>query len=59
MYVGRDAVLLTLDVPFHAGTPAERMAATVAALEREVRRRFPPIRHADVEAARPAGGRGG
>ena len=59
MYVGRDAVLLTLDVQFHAGTPAERVAATVAALEREVRQRFPPIRHIYVEAAQLAGGGGG
>jgi cation diffusion facilitator family transporter len=56
MYVGRDAVLLTLDVEFRPGTPAERVAQTVAALEREVRAQFPMIRHIYVEAARLAGG---
>jgi cation diffusion facilitator family transporter len=56
MYVGRDAVLLTLDVEFRAGTPAEQVARTVAALEREVRQRFPVIRHIYVEAAHLAGG---
>ena len=43
MYVGRDAVLLTLDVPFHAGTPAERVAATVAALENSDRPEIDPL----------------
>jgi cation diffusion facilitator family transporter len=55
MYMGRDAVLLTLDVEFRNGTPAERVAQTVAALEREVREQFPVIRHIYVEAARLAG----
>jgi cation diffusion facilitator family transporter len=55
MYLVRDAVLLTLDVEFRDGTPAERVASTVAALEREVRQQFPVIRHIYVEAARLAG----
>lgn len=51
MYVGRDAVLLTLDAQFRRGTPAEDLACAVAALEREVRAQFPVIRHIYVEAA--------
>jgi cation diffusion facilitator family transporter len=51
MYVGRDAVLLTLDVQFRNDTPAEQVAGTVAALEKEVRQQFPVIRHIYVEAA--------
>ncbi len=54
MYLGRDAVLLTLDVEFRDGTSAERVAGTVAALERQVRQQFPLIRHIYVEAARMA-----
>jgi cation diffusion facilitator family transporter len=52
MYVGRDAVLLTLDVQFRNDTPAEQVAGTVAALEKEVRQQFPVIRHFYVEAAK-------
>jgi divalent metal cation (Fe/Co/Zn/Cd) transporter len=51
MYVGRDAVLLTLEVEFMDGTPAERVAAVVAEIEREVGERFPVVRHFYVEAA--------
>ncbi len=54
MYVGRDTVLLTLDVAFRGGTLAEQVANTVAALKREVQAQFPMIRHIYVEAARPA-----
>jgi len=52
MYVGRDAVLLTLDVEFRPTTPVEDVVAAIAALEREVRAQFPVIRQIYVEAAR-------
>jgi len=52
MYVGRDAVLLTLDVEFRDATSAEGVACTIAELEPEVREQFPLIRHIYVEASR-------
>jgi cation diffusion facilitator family transporter len=56
MYLGRDAVLLTLNVQFRDGTPAERVARTVTALKREVAAQFPVIRHIYVESAYVAKG---
>ena len=56
MYVGRDAVLLTLDVEFRPTTPVDDVVTAIAALEREVRAQFPVIRQIYVEAARLSGG---
>ncbi|HJV60432.1 MAG TPA: cation diffusion facilitator family transporter [Albitalea sp.] len=50
MYIGRDEVLLTLDVQFAPGTPAESVARAIAAIEREVRERFAVIRRIYIEA---------
>jgi cation diffusion facilitator family transporter len=50
MYIGRDEVLLTLDVKFRDGTPSEAVARTVAAIEREIGERFPVIRRIYIEA---------
>ena len=44
MYIGRDEVLLTLDVQFRAGTAVDAAARTVARIEDAVRARFPMIR---------------
>ncbi len=52
MYVGRDTVLLTLDVEFCHGTPAEQIVETVARLKQEVQKEYPVVRHFYVEAAR-------
>lgn len=51
MYVGRDTVLVTLDVEFRPGTLVQDVARVIADIEREVRERFPVIRHIYVEAA--------
>ena len=50
MYIGREEVLLVLDVEFEDGTPAQRVAETVATIERLVRERFPVIRRIYIEA---------
>jgi cation diffusion facilitator family transporter len=50
MYVGRDDVLLAMDVQFDPLASARRVAEAVEAIEREVRRRFPPIKHIYIEA---------
>jgi cation diffusion facilitator family transporter len=57
MYIGREQVLLMLDVQFRDGTPAEAVAHAIEAIEREVRRRFPVIRVIAIEPRRlaPAG----
>jgi cation diffusion facilitator family transporter len=50
MYVGRDSVLLAMDVQFDPRATAHTVAASVDAIEREVRERFPPIRQIYIEA---------
>ena len=52
MYIGREQVLLMLDVQFRDGTPAEAVARAIEAIEREVRRRFPVIRVIAIEPRR-------
>lgn len=62
MYIGRNEVLLALDVEFEDGTPAEKVAGTIVSIERVVRERFPVIRRylyrgtqaCRAEPARPA-----
>jgi cation diffusion facilitator family transporter len=44
MYIGRDEVLLTLDLEFHGDTPVDGVTRAIAEIEREVRSRFPVIR---------------
>ncbi|MBL8287118.1 MAG: cation diffusion facilitator family transporter [Rubrivivax sp.] len=51
MYVGRDAVLLTMEVQFRRATPVEDVVKAIAQIEHEVRARFPVIRHIYVEAS--------
>ena len=50
MYVGPDDVLVTLDLDFDAGCAAADAAAAIAAVERQVRERYPMIRRLFVEA---------
>ena len=52
MYIGREQVLLTLEVQFRDGTPVEAVAQAIDAMEREVRRRFPVIGHISIEPRR-------
>ncbi|MGE5115691.1 MAG: cation diffusion facilitator family transporter [Betaproteobacteria bacterium] len=49
MYIGPDEVLLTVDVAFEPATPAGQVAATIAAMEREIRDRWPRIRRIYIE----------
>jgi divalent metal cation (Fe/Co/Zn/Cd) transporter len=50
MYVGPDDVLLTMDLDFDEGTAAVDAAAAIAAVERQVRERYPMIRRVFIEA---------
>ncbi len=62
MYIGRDEVLLTLDVQFDPVAPSAEVAATVRAIQARIRERFPVIRRIYIEAAtlppEPAGAPG-
>jgi cation diffusion facilitator family transporter len=50
MYIGRDDVLLTLDVQFRSGSSAQQVMDSIAHIERQVREQFPVIRHIYIEA---------
>ncbi len=52
MYMGRDEVLLAMDVEFVAGTSADTMVNTVEAIEREIGGRYPRINRIYIEARR-------
>jgi cation diffusion facilitator family transporter len=55
MYVGPDDVLVTMDLDFDDGTVAADAATAIAAVERQVRERYPMIKRLFVEAgAAPA-----
>ena len=54
MYIGRAEVLVTMDVEFADGTPAEVVASTIVAIEQEVRARYPVIRRIYIEARKLA-----
>ena len=50
MYVGPDDVLVTLDIDFDDGTEAAEAAAAIAAVEQQVRSRFPMIKRLFIES---------
>ncbi|MEP7207092.1 MAG: cation diffusion facilitator family transporter [Casimicrobiaceae bacterium] len=50
MYIGAEDALLTLDVHFKPGTPFEKIASAVAAIEREIQTSFPKIKRIYIEA---------
>ena len=50
MYVGPDDVLVTMDLDFDEGTAASDAAAAIAAVERQVRERYPMIKRLFIEA---------
>ncbi len=52
MYMGRDEVLLAMDVEFVAATSADTVVATVEAIEREIGERYPRINRIYIEARR-------
>ncbi|RYF32719.1 MAG: cation diffusion facilitator family transporter [Comamonadaceae bacterium] len=54
MYIGRDEVLLAMDVEFEEGTSAEESAAAVEALETRIRREYPKINRIYIEGRRSA-----
>lgn len=55
MYIGPDDVLVTMDLDFDDGTAAADAAAAIAAVERQVRERYPMIKRLFIEAgAAPA-----
>jgi cation diffusion facilitator family transporter len=55
MYIGPDDVLVTMDLDFDDGTAAADAAAAIAAVERQVRDRYPMIKRLFIEAgAAPA-----
>jgi divalent metal cation (Fe/Co/Zn/Cd) transporter len=51
MYIGRDEVLLTLDVQFDPVTPSAVVAAAVRSIQSKIRKEFPVIRRIYIEAA--------
>jgi cation diffusion facilitator family transporter len=50
MYIGPDDVLVTMDLDFDDGTEAADAAAAIAAVERQVRDRYPMIKRLFIEA---------
>jgi divalent metal cation (Fe/Co/Zn/Cd) transporter len=50
MYVGPDDVLVTMDLDFDDGTAAADAGAAIAAVERQVRERYPMIKRLFIEA---------
>ncbi len=50
MYIGPDDVLVTMDLDFEDGTEAADAAAAIAAIERQVRDRYPVIKRLFIEA---------
>jgi cation diffusion facilitator family transporter len=55
MYVGPDDVLVTMDLDFDDGTAAADAGTAIAAVERQVRERYPMIKRLFIEAgAAPA-----
>jgi hypothetical protein len=51
MYVGVNDVLVTVDLNFDEGTQSADAARAIAAVENQVRARFPMIRRLFIEAA--------
>ncbi|MDZ5458773.1 cation diffusion facilitator family transporter [Azohydromonas lata] len=49
MYIGRDEVLLTLELVFDEDVPVQQAAAATAALRRDVQARFPVIKRISVQ----------
>ena len=52
MYMGRDEVLLAMNVEFAAGTSADTVVRTVESIEREIGERFPRINRIYIEPQR-------
>ena len=55
MYIGPDDVLVTMDLDFVDGTQATEAGAAIAAVERQVRERFPMIKRLFIEAGAAPG----
>ncbi len=50
MYIGPDDVLVTMDLDFDDGTDAAEAATAIAAVERQVRERYPMIKRLFIES---------
>ena len=50
MYIGPDDVLVTMDLDFDDGTAAADAGSDIAAVERQVRERYPMIKRLFIEA---------
>ncbi len=59
MYVGPNDVLVVVDVNFHDDTDTGEAAAAIAAIEKQVRARFPMIKRLFIEASDAPGVEGG
>jgi hypothetical protein len=51
MYIGPDEVLAVVDLNFREGTATGEAADAIAAIEQQVRGRFPMIRRLFIEAS--------
>jgi cation diffusion facilitator family transporter len=51
MYIGPDEVLVTVDLDFKEGTATGEAAEAIAAIQRQVRERYPMIKRLFIEAA--------
>ena len=56
MYVGPDDALVTMDLDFDDGTAADEAGAAIAAIERQVRARYPMIKRLFIEAGAVSAG---
>lgn len=56
MYVGPDDALVTMDLDFDEGTDAAEAGAAIAAVEQQVRERYPMIRRLFIEAGSAGAG---
>ncbi|MEO5733649.1 MAG: cation diffusion facilitator family transporter [Rubrivivax sp.] len=52
MYIGRQEVLLTLELEFEGHTDADHLMRTIETIEQTVRERFPVIKRISIEARR-------
>ena len=55
MYVGPDDVLVTMDLDFDEGTAAAEAGTAIAAVERQVRERYPMIKRLFIESGAAPG----
>ena len=52
MHMGPDFILVNISVDFADGVPSQDIELGVAALDREIKRRYPEVKRVFVEAER-------